>query len=72
MEAGLLLSARHQRITSGFSAKWTQTGSDVTAESFSWNKVLKPGQSIYMGFDALQTEGDPAPTAFTLNGTTCS
>ncbi|MEV7808395.1 hypothetical protein AB0O28_36145 [Microbispora sp. NPDC088329] len=24
------------------------------------------------GFDALQTEGDPAPTAFTLNGTTCS
>ncbi|MBO4275844.1 cellulose-binding domain-containing protein, partial [Microbispora triticiradicis] len=61
-----------QHVDYGFSAKWTQTGSDVTAENLLWNKTLKPGQSVYIGFNGRQTDANPSPTAFTLNGRTCT
>ncbi|MGW5264499.1 cellulose binding domain-containing protein [Microbispora sp. NPDC004025] len=61
-----------QRLDYGFSAVWKQTGSEVTAENAAWNKTIKPGQSLYIGFNGIQTAGNPSPAAFTLNGTTCS
>ncbi|MEN3540901.1 cellulose binding domain-containing protein [Microbispora sp. ZYX-F-249] len=61
-----------QQVASGFNAKWTQTGRDVTAENLLWNKTIKPGQSFYLGFNGRQTAGNPSPSAFTLNGRTCT
>ncbi len=61
-----------QRLTNGWSAVWTQTGTAVTAENYAWNKTLKPGQSLYLGFNGTYTGENPKPAAFTLNGTTCS
>ncbi|MGW5264500.1 cellulose binding domain-containing protein [Microbispora sp. NPDC004025] len=61
-----------QRVASGFNAKWTQTGSDVTAENLLWNKTIKPGQSFSIGFNGRQTAGNPSPSAFTLNGRPCT
>ncbi|WP_143737710.1 cellulose binding domain-containing protein, partial [Microbispora sp. GKU 823] len=37
-----------------------------------WNKTITPGQSIQIGFNGTYTGANPKPTAFTLNGTTCS
>ncbi|TQS25782.1 cellulose binding domain-containing protein [Microbispora sp. KK1-11] len=61
-----------QRVTNGWSAVWTQSGTGVTAENYEWNKTLKPGQSLYLGFNGAYTGSNPKPAAFTLNGTACS
>ncbi|GGO14876.1 hypothetical protein GCM10010116_29960 [Microbispora rosea subsp. aerata] len=56
----------------GWSAVWNQTGNSVTAANFDWNKTIKPGESIQIGFQGTYTGSNIKPTAFTLNGTTCS
>ncbi|XVQ87836.1 cellulose binding domain-containing protein [Microbispora siamensis] len=61
-----------QRVTNGWSAVWTQSGTGVTAENYEWNKTLKPGQSLYLGFNGAYTGSNPKPTAFTLNGGACT
>jgi hypothetical protein len=38
----------------------------------SWNGVLAPGASTSIGFNGSYTGSNPTPTAFTLNGATCS
>ncbi|WP_328855773.1 cellulose binding domain-containing protein [Microbispora hainanensis] len=65
--------AGNQKISPpGWSATWTQTGNSVTAANFDWNKTIKPGESVQIGFQGTYTGSNPTPTAFTLNGTTCS
>ncbi|MFF0306255.1 glycoside hydrolase family 3 N-terminal domain-containing protein [Streptosporangium sp. NPDC004379] len=61
-----------QRVTQGWSATWSQSGADVTATSLSWNASLAPGASTGIGFNGSYGSGNPAPAAFTLNGTPCS
>ncbi|KAA9381301.1 hypothetical protein F5972_00090 [Microbispora cellulosiformans] len=61
-----------QRVTNGWSAVWTQSGTGVTAENYAWNRTIKPGQSLYLGFNGAFTGSNPKPTTFTLNGATCS
>lgn len=59
-----------ERITQGWSAEFTQQGSNVTADNMPWNGTLAPGASVFIGFNA---QGSPTtPTRFTLNGVTCS
>jgi endoglucanase len=62
----------NQRITGGWSAAWTQTGNQVTATNLSWNATLQPGATANLGFQATYTGANPPPTAFTLNGATCT
>ncbi|WP_405089109.1 cellulose binding domain-containing protein [Microbispora sp. NBC_01389] len=62
-----------QKITPpGWSATWTQSGTSVTAANLDWNKTIGAGQSVQIGFQGTYTGSNPKPTAFTLNGTTCS
>ncbi|MFG1827007.1 cellulose binding domain-containing protein [Microbispora bryophytorum] len=61
-----------QRVTNGWSAVWTQSGTAVTAENYEWNKTIKPGQSLYLGFNGAYTGANPTPAAFTLNGNACT
>ncbi len=61
-----------QRVTNGWSAVWTQSGTAVTAENYEWNKTIKPGQSLYLGFNGAYTGENPKPAAFTLNGSACT
>ncbi len=60
-----------QRISTGWNAVWTQTGSHVTAGDPDWNPTLTPGTATTLGFNATYTSGNPPPTAFTLNGRPC-
>ncbi|MBX6387058.1 MAG: cellulose binding domain-containing protein, partial [Microbispora sp.] len=61
-----------QRVTNGWSAVWTQSGTAVTAENYEWNKTIKPGESVNLGFNGAHSGENPPPAAFTINGATCS
>ncbi|MFJ6385682.1 cellulase family glycosylhydrolase [Kitasatospora sp. NPDC092039] len=61
-----------QHLTQGWSAIWSQSGSKVTAVNESWNGSLGTGASVTLGFTGSWSGGNPAPTAFTLNGLACS
>ncbi|WP_182905431.1 cellulose binding domain-containing protein [Microbispora sp. H13382] len=60
-----------QKVTSGWSATWSQSGKDVTAAAMSWNSVIPGGGSLQIGFNGSFTGANPDPTGFTLNGGTC-
>jgi endoglucanase len=64
--------AGSQTISQGWNATWTQSGKAVTAASLSYNGSLPPGASTSVGFNATYGGTNTAPTAFTLNGSTCS
>jgi cellulase/cellobiase CelA1 len=61
-----------QRVGQGWSATWTQTGAEVAATSLSYNGSLAPGASTGTGFNGAHGGTNPRPTAFTLNGATCT
>ena len=61
-----------QRVVQGWSARWSQSGSEVTATNESWNGSLPTGASTSIGFNGSYSGSNPKPTAFTLNGVACN
>ncbi|MFI7070548.1 glycoside hydrolase family 6 protein [Micromonospora sediminicola] len=61
-----------QRVQQGWSAKWSQTGQNVTAQNESYNGSLATGASTSIGFNGAWSGSNPKPTQFTLNGTVCN
>ncbi|MET8309608.1 glycoside hydrolase family 6 protein [Micromonospora sp. NPDC005173] len=61
-----------QRVQQGWSAEFTQSGSQVTARNLSYNGSLATGASISLGFNGAWSGSNPKPTSFTLNGVTCN
>ncbi|GAA0380251.1 hypothetical protein Acor_01780 [Acrocarpospora corrugata] len=62
-----------QRVTNGFNATWTQTGSNVTARNASWNGSIPPGGSVQgIGFYGSHTNANPVPGLFRVNGVICT
>ncbi|GAA1314292.1 glycoside hydrolase family 9 protein [Saccharothrix xinjiangensis] len=61
-----------QKLTHGWSADWTQTGTDITARNASWNGNIGPGGSTSVGFNASHSGHNPDPTAFAVNGQSCT
>lgn len=61
-----------QKITSAWNATVSQSGSGVTLANVSYNPVISPGGSTSLGFQGTWTSNDTAPTAFTVNGSSCS
>lgn len=64
--------ANGQRVTQGWNATWTQSGTRVTAASYSWNGSLATNASTSIGFTGSWTGSNAVPAGFTLNGTTCT
>ncbi|MGW2619145.1 cellulase family glycosylhydrolase [Streptomyces sp. NPDC001500] len=64
--------ANGQKVTQGWSAKWSQSGTTVTAVNESWNGSLGSGASVSAGFVASRSGANAVPTTFRLNGTTCN
>jgi len=64
--------ANGQKVTQGWSADWSQTGTAVTAKNAAWNGTLGAGQSTDIGFNGSHSGTNTNPTAFTLNGATCT
>lgn len=60
-----------QTLTNVWSANASSAGSTVTLSNAAWNGSLAPGDSVTIGFNGTHTGANPAPTSFTLNGTSC-
>ncbi|MET9231570.1 cellulase family glycosylhydrolase [Lentzea sp. NPDC003310] len=56
----------------GWGATFAQSGAAVTATNLSWNGALAPNASTTIGFNGTFNGTNPAPSSFTLNGSTCT
>jgi endoglucanase len=61
-----------QKVNQGWNAKWSQSGTTVTAANESYNGSLATGASISAGFLASWSGSTAVPMSFQLNGTTCN
>ncbi|MFB7508709.1 cellulose binding domain-containing protein, partial [Streptomyces broussonetiae] len=61
-----------QQVTRGWNATWSQSGATVTAANESYNGSLGSGARVTTNFLGSWAGSNAAPTAFTLNGTTCA
>jgi poly(hydroxyalkanoate) depolymerase family esterase len=61
-----------QAITQIWNANDTQSGSNVTATNLSYNGTIAPGGSANFGFNGSWSGSNSTPTAFTLNGVSCT
>ncbi|WP_345028278.1 cellulase family glycosylhydrolase [Kutzneria kofuensis] len=65
--------AAGQQITMpGWGATYTQSGGNVTATNLTWNGTLAPNASTGIGFNGTFSGSNPAPSSFSLNGSTCT
>ncbi|MFJ2723824.1 glycoside hydrolase family 6 protein [Streptomyces collinus] len=64
--------AGNQKVTSGWNAKISQSGTAVTAANESYNGTLTTGGSVSFGFNGSYSGTNAAPTTFTLDGVTCN
>ncbi|MEU8664974.1 cellulose binding domain-containing protein [Actinoplanes philippinensis] len=61
-----------QAVTSGWNATYAPSSGRVVATNVAYNAVVAPGASVSFGFQATHTGNSGAPTAYTLNGATCT
>ncbi len=61
-----------QQVTQAWNATVTQSGSNVTATSVSYNGSLGTGGSTSFGFNGSWNGSNPVPVNFALDGTACS
>ncbi|WP_250288943.1 cellulase family glycosylhydrolase [Streptomyces atroolivaceus] len=66
------MPAAGQKVTQGWNATWSQSGSAVTVVGVDWNRTLATGAAADVGFTGTFTGANPKPTAFTLNGVACT
>ncbi|MET7682149.1 glycoside hydrolase family 6 protein [Streptomyces sp. NPDC005423] len=64
--------AGNQKVTSGWNAKISQSGTAVTAANETYNGSLATGGSVSFGFNASYSGTNALPTTFTLDGVTCN
>ena len=61
-----------QKITNAWSGTVTQSGENVTITNESYYATIAPGANTSLGFQGTWANSDAVPTAFTVNGATCS
>jgi hypothetical protein len=61
-----------QTVTQAWNASVTQSGATVTAANVSYNGSVPTNGSVSFGFNGSWTGSNPAPSAFTLNGVSCT
>jgi cellulase/cellobiase CelA1 len=61
-----------QKISSLWSASFTQSGENVTATAESYNATIAPSSNVTIGFTGSFTSSNASPTAFSVNGTACT
>ena len=61
-----------QTITNGWGATYAPASGAVTATNATYNGTIAPNASVDIGYQANHGGNSATPTAFTLNGTTCT
>ncbi|MEU6178959.1 glycoside hydrolase family 6 protein [Streptomyces coeruleorubidus] len=64
--------AGNQKVTSGWNARISQSGADVTVANESYNARLATGGSVSFGFQGSYSGSNAIPATFTLDGVTCN
>ncbi|MEU0949446.1 glycoside hydrolase family 6 protein [Streptomyces canus] len=64
--------AGNQKVTSGWNAKISQSGTAVTAANESYNGTIGTGGSVSFGFQGSYSGTNAVPATFTLDGVTCN
>ncbi|MGQ5640352.1 MULTISPECIES: glycoside hydrolase family 6 protein [unclassified Streptomyces] len=64
--------AGNQKVTNGWNAQISQSGTAVTATNASYNGALATGGSVSFGFNASYSGTNAVPGTFTLDGVTCN
>ncbi|ELP63674.1 glycoside hydrolase family 6 protein [Streptomyces turgidiscabies] len=64
--------AGNQQVTSGWNAKFTQSGTAVTVANETYNGSLATGGSVSFGFNGSYSGTNAIPASFTLDGVTCN
>lgn len=64
--------AGNQKVTSGWNAKVSQSGADVTAANETYNAALATGGSVSFGFQGTYSGSNAIPATFKLDGVTCN
>ena len=61
-----------QKLTSDYNGTYSQSGEAATLTNASYNGAIAVNGSVTVGFQGTWTNSDAVPTAFTLNGATCT
>ena len=61
-----------QEITDAWNGAASQSGEKVSIANESYNATIEAGGNTSLGFQGTWTTSNAAPTAFTLNGTSCA
>ncbi|GLX05411.1 cellulose-binding domain-containing protein [Microbispora sp. NBRC 16548] len=61
-----------QKVDTGWSATFNQSGQNVTATNVDYNAAIATGASLSIGFNGSWSGSNPTPASFTLNGVTCT
>lgn len=64
--------AGNQKVTNGWNAKISQSGTAVTAANETYNGALGTGGSVSFGFQGSYSGTNAIPATFTLDGVTCN
>jgi hypothetical protein len=64
--------ANGQTVSEMWNATPKQTGGDVFATAVSYNQVIRPGETLLMGFTGGSGNTNTDPRSFTLNGHACT
>lgn len=64
--------ANGERVSQGWNATVSQSGTAVTAKNLSYNGTLATGASASFGFNATGSGNSVVPATFKLNGVTCN
>ncbi len=62
----------NQAITDAWNGVESQSGENVTISNESYNGAIAAGGSTSLGFQGTWSTSDAAPTAFTVNGNSCT
>ncbi|RIV36579.1 glycoside hydrolase family 6 protein [Micromonospora radicis] len=69
---GFTFPDANQRVQQGWSARWSQSGRNVTAQNEAYNGNLATGGTASIGFNGSWSGSNPRPTSFTVNGVACN
>ena len=61
-----------QKVSQGWNATFSQSGSTVTAANTAWNGTLPTNGSVTIGFNGTFTGANPAVATVALNGVNCT
>ena len=61
-----------EKITNTWNGVESQSGEAVTITNESYNNTISAGGNVTLGFQGTWTNSDAVPTAFTVNGATCT